>query len=49
MSRIYTIKNKLVESRLFLNRIIAAFIAILLLTSGLIVRLVYLQIVGHEN
>jgi penicillin-binding protein 2 len=49
MSRIYTIKNKLVESRLFLNRIIAAFIVILLLTSGLIVRLVYLQIVGHEH
>jgi len=49
MSRIYTIKNKLVESRLFLNRIIAAFILILLLASGLIVRLVYLQIVGHEH
>ncbi len=49
MSRIYTIKNKLVESRLFLNRIIVAFIVILLLTSGLIVRLVYLQIVGHEH
>ncbi len=49
MSRTYTIKNKLVESRLFLNRIVAAFILILLLTSGLIVRLVYLQIVGHEH
>jgi len=49
MSRIYTIKNKLVESRLFLNRIISAFALILLLTSGLIVRLVYLQIVGHEH
>ncbi|TRX00774.1 penicillin-binding protein 2 [Candidatus Methylobacter oryzae] len=49
MSRIYTIKNKLVESRLFLNRIIAAFVVILLLTSGLVVRLVYLQIVGHEH
>jgi penicillin-binding protein 2 len=49
MSRIYTIKNKLEESRLFLNRIIAAFIVILLLTSGLIVRLVYLQIVGHDH
>ncbi len=49
MSRTYTIKNKLVESRLFINRIIAAFIVILLLTSGLIVRLVYLQIVGHEH
>lgn len=49
MSRIYTIKNKLEEGRLFVNRIIAAFVLILLLTSGLIVRLVYLQIVGHEH
>ncbi|MFI3186576.1 MAG: penicillin-binding protein 2 [Methylococcaceae bacterium] len=49
MSRIYTVKNKLVESRLFINRLIAAFLLILLLTSGLIVRLVYLQIVGHEH
>ncbi|MEY3807264.1 MAG: penicillin-binding protein 2 [Pseudomonadota bacterium] len=49
MSRIYTVKNKLVESRLFLNRLIAALILILLLTSGLIVRLIYLQIVGHEH
>jgi penicillin-binding protein 2 len=49
MSRTYTIKDNLVESRLFLNRIIVAFIVILLLTSGLIVRLVYLQIVGHEH
>ena len=49
MSRIYTVKNKLVESRLFLNRLIAALILMLLLTSGLIVRLIYLQIVGHEH
>ncbi len=49
MSRIYTVKNKLEESRLFINRIIVAFILILLLTSGLILRLVYLQIVGHEH
>jgi penicillin-binding protein 2 len=49
MSRVYTIKNKQVESRLFINRIIAAFILVLLLTSGLVVRLVYLQIVGHEH
>jgi len=49
MSRFHTIKDNRVENRLFLNRIIAAFILILLLTSGLIVRLVYLQIVGHEH
>ena len=49
MSRIYTLKNKLVEDRLFLNRLIVAFIAILFSTSCLIVRLIYLQIVGHEH
>lgn len=45
----YAIKDHSVESRLFLNRIVAAFIAIILLSSGLIVRLIYLQIVGHEH
>ncbi|MGZ8224926.1 MAG: penicillin-binding protein 2, partial [Methylobacter sp.] len=49
MSHIYTIKDNLVENRLFLNRIAAAFITVLLLTSGLVIRLVYLQIVGHEH
>lgn len=49
MSQIYTLKDKQIENRLFLNRIIAALIIILLLTSGLIVRLVYLQIVGHVH
>jgi penicillin-binding protein 2 len=49
MSHIYTFKNKLIENRLFINRIIAAFLLALLLTSGLIIRLIYLQIVGHEH
>ena len=49
MSRIYSVKDNTVENRLFLNRIVAAFIVISLLTSGLIVRLMYLQIVGHEH
>lgn len=49
MSRTYTIKDNLVENRLFLNRIAAAFITILLLTSGLVIRLIYLQIAGHEH
>jgi penicillin-binding protein 2 len=49
MSNIYAIKDLSVENRLFLNRIVVAFIAIILLTSGLIVRLIYLQIVGHEH
>jgi penicillin-binding protein 2 len=45
----YTIKDDLVENRLFLNRIVAAFVVIILLTLGLIIRLVYLQVVGHEH
>ncbi len=45
----YSIKDDLVENRLFINRIVAAFIVIILLTLGLVVRLVYLQIVGHEH
>ena len=49
MSPIYSVKDNTVENRLFINRIIAAFIVIILLTVGLVVRLVYLQIVGHEH
>lgn len=39
----------MVEQRIFLNRITAAFILIMLLSVGLVVRLVYLQVVGHEH
>ena len=49
MPRIYSVKDNTVENRLFLNRIVAAFFVIILLTSGLIIRLIYLQIVGHEH
>ncbi len=49
MSDIYVIKDHSVENRLFLNRIVAASIVIVLLTAVLIVRLIYLQIVGHEH
>jgi len=49
MSNNYAIKDHSVENRLFLNRIVAASIVIILLTSGLIVRLIYLQIVGHDH
>jgi penicillin-binding protein 2 len=45
----YSIKDDLVENRLFLNRILAAFIVIISLTLGLVVRLIYLQIVGHAH
>lgn len=49
MPRIYTLKNNSVENQVFVNRIIAAFCIVVFLTIGLVVRLVYLQIVGHEH
>ncbi len=49
MSNSFNIKNNVFENRLFLNRIVAAFITIIVLASGLVVRLVYLQVVGHEH
>lgn len=36
-------------NHIFLNRIIAAFVAIFLLTLVLVARLVHLQVVGHEH
>ncbi|TPQ26689.1 penicillin-binding protein 2 [Methylomonas sp. EFPC3] len=49
MDRKFAIKDPLAESRLFLSRIVTAFILILFLIVGLVVRLVYLQVVGHEH
>ncbi len=49
MARLYAIKDPLAENRIFLSRIVAVFVLILLLTGGLVVRLVYLQIAGHEH
>jgi len=48
MPRNLSFKDNPEESRLFINRIVSAFVLILLLTTGLIVRLVYLQVVGHQ-
>lgn len=49
MDRKFAIKDSLAENRIFLSRIVAAFVLIILLITGLVVRLVYLQIVGHEH
>jgi len=49
MQRHYSIKDPLAENRIFLSRVVASFIFILLLTFGLIGRLVYLQVAGHEH
>ena len=49
MHRTYTIKDALREHGIFLNRIVVIFVFVLFLTGGLVARLVYLQIVGHEH
>lgn len=49
MDRRFAIKDPLAENRVFLSRIVAAFLLILLIIAGLIVRLGYLQVVGHEH
>lgn len=49
MSSFHSLKDTQLENHFFLNRIISAFIAIVLLTSGLIVRLIHLQVAGHEH
>lgn len=48
MDRRFAIKDPLAENRVFLARIVVAFSLILLLVVGLVIRLVYLQVVGHE-
>ena len=49
MDRKFAIRDLLAENRVFLSRTVAAFLLILLMIAGLIVRLVYLQVVGHEH
>ncbi len=49
MYKKYAVKDTLEENRIFLGRIVAAFVFIILLTLGLLVRLIYLQVVGHEH
>lgn len=49
MDRKFAIKDPLAESRVFLSRVVAAFLLILLMITGLVARLIYLQIVGHEH
>jgi len=42
-------KDPLAENRIFLSRTVAVFIIILLLMCGLVGRLIYLQVAGHEH
>jgi penicillin-binding protein 2 len=49
MDRRFAIKDSLAENRIFLSRVVAAFVLIILIIAGLVVRLGYLQVVGHEH
>ncbi|MCK5729176.1 MAG: penicillin-binding protein 2 [Methylococcales bacterium] len=49
MSQRYTIRDAITENRIFLNRIVFLFVFVLLLITGLVVRLIYLQIEGYEH
>ncbi len=49
MTRSYTIKDAITENRIFLNRIVTVFMLVMLLLLVLVVRLVYLQIEGHQH
>ncbi|MDD5033253.1 MAG: penicillin-binding protein 2 [Methylococcaceae bacterium] len=42
-------KDRFYENRVFLNRIVVSVIFIILATAGLLARLAYLQIIGHEH
>ena len=49
MQQDFTLKDRFLENRLFLNRIVASVLFIAIATAGLCVRLAYLQVVGHEH
>lgn len=49
MSSTHKIRDRLTENRVFLRRVIVIAIMVVVLILALVVRLVYLQIVGHEH
>lgn len=49
MEKKLALKDHLAENRVFLSRIVAAFTLITVMIIGLVIRLVYLQVVGHEH
>ncbi len=46
---VFRLKDAALETRLFLNRITATAVIVTLMTLGLVGRLIYLQILGHEH
>lgn len=49
MSSTHKIRDRLTENRIFISRVAAVSILVTVLICGLVARLVYLQIVGHEH
>ncbi|HIL77724.1 MAG: penicillin-binding protein 2 [Methyloprofundus sp.] len=49
MRRHQAIKDSFLENRIFLSRTVILFVLILVLISGLITRLIYLQVAGHSR
>lgn len=49
MDETFTFKDTLQENRSFLNRIVVSVLFMMLASLVLVVRLVYLQVVGHEH
>jgi penicillin-binding protein 2 len=49
MSSTHKIRDRITESRILLNRVTAISMLVVVCIFGLVVRLVYLQIVGHEH
>jgi penicillin-binding protein 2 len=48
MSRPFIFRDNFQENRLFLNRIVISIICMALATLALVLRLIYLQVVGHD-
>lgn len=44
-----TIRDHFLETRLFINRVVVALVVVFLASVGLVARLVYLQVGGHEH
>ena len=49
MERHFSMRDTLAENRIFLSRVVAIFVFIVFLMFGLVARLLYLQVVGHEH
>ncbi len=49
MRRHQLLKDRFLENRIFLSRTVILFVLLLLLTAGLVSRLVYLQVMGHSK